>query len=322
MPSVTPSEDHTAADAEEMASEEPLDDGPDIMGDLLADSLPPSPQRAGEGGLTELTEEPVSAQPSQAAAFTAMASLSALTREAAEPQQEAKRHKVTPAEDEAVSVVGGEEEQPEIGEDVEYVIDRVIGGSRLDAEAVPFYRLEWVGHNDINWQGLSDPPQVDEDADYLGMQVKVLPLGTAAHFLDHGRCPSRKQQSIVLVVGELIAPDQPTRICYAANGVSHELNFAECLLDGEHRDWLLDQDRRVRWLTDHIIDWETAGAGVKEARAAWGDGDFFPTLEDSVRVLLHLGLQVMDTVALATPKQRQMALDIAVFMREPQVCLS
>ena len=54
-----------------------------------------------------------------------------------------------------------------------YSIDRIIGGSRVEAGAAPSYRVSWVGYADTNWQSLECPPPVDEDEDYMGQPIQA-----------------------------------------------------------------------------------------------------------------------------------------------------
>jgi hypothetical protein len=245
-----------------------------------------------------------------------MASLSAMPRAASDPQRHAKRQKAAPAEAEAVGVAGGEEDRPEIGGATEeFVIARVIGGSRLETDAAVFYRLEWQGYTDINWQGLPEFPQVDADSEYLGFRVRVMPLGNAAYVLEHGRCRVKKQQIIILVLGELTG--QGTRLCHEATGTPHELGMLQCTFDGQPMDWLMDQDRSRVWLTDSIIDW-AASTALSSALEEF-DGSCYPSHEDMRAVLLHLGNHVMVQLTTVPPQVQHMALEIAIFLGDPSM---
>lgn len=203
------------------------------------------------------------------------------------------------------------------GEEV-YTIDRLIGGSKVEAGANPSFFLEWVGFDDVNWQRLGSPPAVDDDADYLGFQVQILKMGAAAQVLEQGTRPLHRVA--VMVMGQLADGEgnASARVCYEASGRMHTLDMHQCTLDGEPADWLLCRNRSQVLHTDAIVDWDSISA-LSEARGGWDHGRYYPSLEDMQCVLLHLGKVVMPSLKQATEKLRQLCLEIALFLAQPSV---
>ena len=140
-------------------------------------------------------------------------------------------------------------------------------------------------------------------------------MGCAAQFLEQGSRPAHQSHS--MVVGELAGDDiGDFRVCYEADGSPHQLGMLQCTLDGQPRDWLLSTER-ISLHTDAIIDW-TATHRLRAARADWGAGEYFPSLEAMRHVLLCLGSTVMPTLNTAPANLKQMCLEIAVFTTEPE----
>ena len=273
---------------------------PADMASLLGDSPPSSP------AVVQPTKAAKrKAAPSAVAAAPPMASLKAMPREASKRQKKrvgvAKEKKPVPKASSASEEV--------------YTIDRIIGGSKVELDAQPSFYLEWVGYSDVNWQALESPPPVDDDADYLGFQVQILKMGGAAEVLEQGARPSHK--IAVMVVGELTdAENGSVRVCYEATGTAHQLDMHRCTLDGEPRDWLLCRDRSQVLHTDAVVDWDATSA-LADARAAWGNGKYYPSLGGMRSVLLHLGNVVMPSLKQATEKLQQLCLEIALFLSKP-----
>jgi len=263
---------------------------PATMASLLKDSPPSS-----------LHSVPLSTPKRNAltSAAAPMASLDAMPREAS------KRQKKATAAPKCCSA--GKEA---------YTIDRIIGGSRVEIDAPPLFFLEWEGFKDVNWQMLDGLPAVDDDASYLGFQVRIIKMGGAAEVLEQGARPSHK--IVLMVMGQLSDGDGngSARTCYEASGVVHILDMHQCTLDGEPVDWLLSRDHSQVFHTDSIANWDSISA-LSEARIGWGHGRFYPSLEDMRFVLLHLGNVVMPSLRQASEKLKQMCLEIAVFLSKP-----
>jgi len=189
----------------------------------------------------------------------------------------------------------------------EHNIDRITGGSTGDPA---LYRIEWEGHGHITswWQAL-ETADIAEDAMYQMYLVDILACGTAPN-LTSG-C-SKRTSSTIMVLGPCTSEDG-VRLCYEPDGTEHRLDMVNCQLDGTPCDWLLSLDHNMHYMTDHIIGW--GKEGVAQARAAWGNGEFFPSLQDAKSVLCHLGDCAVDIEMSA--KHRQAAIDIGLFMRQP-----
>ena len=194
----------------------------------------------------------------------------------------------------------------------EHAIDRITGGSMEPGEP-PLYRVEWEGHAHVTswWQTLGSA-DVNDDEMYRGYMVDILPRGTAPDLT--GGNSKRTNNSTVMVLGAC-TDEEGVRICYEPDGTEHRLHMAGCQLDGESRDWLLSLDRNMRYASDHIIGWEHQD--VAQARTAWGNGEFYPTLQDARAVLRHLGEIATSDMDALSAKHRQAAIGIALFMSQP-----
>ena len=199
-----------------------------------------------------------------------------------------------------------------------FVIDRIAGGSKVGSHSTPSYMVEWEGYDDTNWQGVVSP-SVDDDSDYRGFAVQIIPMGSAREVCEQGLRPSHKAK--LLVLGNLSAsPEGNTAIRdgYSAKGGLHRLDLRSCMLDDEPKDWLLCRDRSQVLFTDAIVDW-SMNDGLIEARKGWGEGKFFPLMEDTRSVLLHLGVTVMPGIDHAPSKLKRMLMEIAVFLDNPDI---
>ena len=225
-----------------------------------------------------------------------------------------------------------------------YVIDRIIGGSKLEASGDPSHRIEWEGYDDITWQVL-DQPIVSHDEDHLGFQVEVVPMGSAARVLDHGIRHTRR--SLSMVVGDLVddGSGDAVRFCYEGGfvlsitpevfltlflcmttrltlqrypgcGAVHKLDMLRCTCDDQPMDWIMSTVREVLH-TDAVIDWASDG-GLTEARDEWDGGKFYPRLGAVRCVLLYFGQTVMPSLPQISPKLQHMCLELVVFLTRPE----